>query len=234
MHFVGRTAASDHDALERLIAIVTDGWLLSQNARVRGDRDENGAVFGLTPTAPLSGNDRYVPEMICFADIPAETLSIHTAKYGRFGLAFRKSFLIPKGARPVCYVPLGARTQPLARYDDIAEDWDELAEHFELEVNPLFGGTTRSGEHGSPELGEAPAARIANWIGHDLLAFMKFFDPTLPDDDADNYYMEREWRCVRSIQFELDDIAYVFVAAGFRESFTDRFATLASKVRELS
>lgn len=122
----------------------------------------------------------------------------------------------------------------MATYDDISEDWDELANLFELEVNPLFGGTTLSGEHGSPGLGESPGHRISDWVGHDILAFMKFFDPTLPDDHPDNYYMEREWRCVRGIKFELADIANVFVAAGYQKQFTDRFATLASKVRELS
>lgn len=234
MHFVGRTAASDDDALARLFGIIEDGWLLSHNARLRDDRDEDAATFELRPGWPLSQNDRYTPDMICFADIPAEALSVHTAKYGRFGLSFKKGVLISKGARPVYYVPLGAKTQPMAKYDDIAEDWDELANLFEFEVNPLFGGTTLSGEHGSPELGESPGRRISDWIGHDVLAFMKFFDPTLAEDDPENYYMEREWRCVRSIKFELADIANVFVAGGYRKQFTDRFATLASKVRELA
>lgn len=233
-HFVGRTAASDDDALDRLVRIIDDGWLLSHNARVRDDRDEDAATFELGSARRLSQNDRYVPEMICFADIPVEALDIHTAKYSRFGLSFKKSFLIAKGARPVYYVPIGAKTQPTAKYDDIAEDWDDLANLFELEVNPLFGGATRSGEHGSPEIGESPTRRISDWISHDVLAYMKFFDPTLPENSSENYYMEREWRCVRNIKFALADIANVFVAAGYRKQLTDCFATLVSKVVELS
>jgi Putative abortive phage resistance protein AbiGi, antitoxin len=232
VHFVGRSAVSDDAAFDRLITIINDGWLLSQNARLRDDRDEDATSFELHPGEPLSGNDRYIPEMICFADIPEEALQIHTGKYKRFGLAFRKEFLIPKGARPVYYIPRTAKTQPLAKYDDIAEDWDDLADVFAKEVDPLFGGRTLS-EHGSREVGEAPARRIADWVTDDILAFMKFFDPTLPDDDPDNYYMEREWRCVRSISFDMSDIAHVYVADGYRERLTHALPALAQRVREL-
>jgi hypothetical protein len=41
---------------------------------------------------------------------------------------------------------------------------------------------------------------------------VKFFDPTLPEEHIDNYYMEREWRTVRNIQFQLSDVAGVYVA----------------------
>jgi hypothetical protein len=233
VHFVGRTAASDEAAYERVVTIVQDGWLLSHNARKRDQRNENIAAFELRPAASLNSNDRYIPEMICFADIPTDALRVHTPKYGRFGLGFNKRFLIPKGARPVYYVPRGAKTQPMAKYDEIAEDWDELAELFVLEVDPRFGGTTRSGQHGSADIGEAPAGRIADWVGHDWLAHVKFFDPNLPEDHADNYYMEREWRCVRSIRFGLSDVTSVFVAPGFGPRLAKRFPTLAARVHEL-
>ena len=42
--------------------------------------------------------------MVCFCDIPDSDLAIHVNKYSRFGLAFKKEFLIAKGACPVFYV----------------------------------------------------------------------------------------------------------------------------------
>jgi ribosomal protein L24E len=42
--------------------------------------------------------------MVCFCDIPIGDLGIHIKKYGQFGLAFKKSFLIERGANPVLYV----------------------------------------------------------------------------------------------------------------------------------
>ncbi len=214
-HFVGRTASGNDEAYARLLSIIRDGWLLPHNARLRRQRDENMAAFEMHPAVPLSSNDRFVPEMVCFADIPDNDLGIHTSKYGRFGLALPKAFLAPKGARPVLYVPYQAKTQPLARYDDIREDWDELAHIFPLEVDPKFGGTFSEVTARDPLEGEAPAERIADWVSHDLLAYVKFFDASLPDDHEGNFYMEREWRSVRSINFSLGDIARVYVAAGF-------------------
>ena len=215
MHFVGRGTSTDEEAYTRLVGILRDGWLLSHEARQRGERTEDSTALQMNPTARLSGNERFLPEMICFADIPEHALGVHVGKYKRFGLALSKAFLAPKGARPVLYVPNKAKTQPLAKYDDIQEDWDELADVFPIEVDPRFGGTTRSGEHGTPDLGEAPAQRIADWVGHDLLSYVKFYDSSLPDDHPNNYYMEREWRSVRSVQFTSIDVTRVYVAAGY-------------------
>jgi hypothetical protein len=229
VHFVGRSATSDEEAFDRLVAIMKDGWLRSAEALTRGIRDENRASFTITPSAPFSGNEHYVPGMVCFADIPAPALKIHTDKYRRFGLAFPKTFLIAKGARPVNYVPRGAKTQPLAKWPEIGEDWDELVPLFATEVDPGFGGITKSSE----QVGEGPAKRIAEWVDYDFLAFVKFFDPTLPEDHVDNYYMEREWRCVRSIEFQVSDIACVYVAPGYGAPLVAAHPAFASQVREL-
>lgn len=152
--------------------------------------------------------------MVC-ADIPREALAIHVGKYRRFGLAFDEQFLIAKGTRPVYYVPTIAKTQPLASYDSITEDWDEIAHITALEIDPRFGGTTRTGEAGDPEVGPNPAQRISDWLAGEVFAFVKFFDPTLDPNDPDNFYMEREWRTVRSVQFSGNDIACAFVAPGY-------------------
>lgn len=224
-HFVGRSAYSDDEAFDRLVAIIGDGWLLSTEARKGGFRVENRASFTITPSAPFSGNEHYVPGMVCFADIPEPALKIHTDKYKRFGLAFPKTFLIAKGARPVYYVPHGAKAQPAAKWPEIGEDWDELVPLFAEEVDPGLHGITKSGE--------GPAKRIAEWVDFDFLAFVKFFDPTLPEDHVDNYYMEREWRSVCSIEFQISDVACVYVAPGYGPPLATAHPDLASRVREL-
>ena len=43
-------------------------------------------------------------QTVCFCDIPEEHLSIHMQKFGRFGIAFAKSFMIKLGANPVFYI----------------------------------------------------------------------------------------------------------------------------------
>lgn len=217
VHFVGRSAPSDDEAFHRLVTIIKGGWLLSPAARGIGDFSEESEQLSLTTAESLSSNDRYVPSMVCFADIPRRALAIHVGKYRRFGLAFNKRYLIAKGVRPVYYVPTTARTQPLAKYDSVTEDWDEIAHIVGLEIDPRFGGTTRTGEDGDPEVGANPAERISDWLAGEVFAFVKFFDPSLAPDDPDNFYMEREWRTVRNVQFGLEDIACAYVAPGYAD-----------------
>jgi len=52
-------------------------------------------------------------------------------------------------------------------------------------------------------------------------AYVKLFDATLPDDHPDNYYMEREWRCLKNVLFSLDDIKTVYLP---NESYKTRFS----------
>src|SRR5262249_10646482 len=40
----------------------------------------------------------------CFCDIPLSDLGLHMQKYSRFGISFRKSVLLKKGANPVFYM----------------------------------------------------------------------------------------------------------------------------------
>lgn len=54
-----------------------------------------------------------------------------------------------------------------------------------------------------------------------MLAYVKFFDPTLDDDDPENSYMEREWRTTTAVPFVHDDIATVYAARGWSQTAHD-------------
>ena len=53
---------------------------------------------------PISADKIINYEVVCFCDIPVSDLVVHVRKYSKFGLAFKKEFLIDKGACPVFYV----------------------------------------------------------------------------------------------------------------------------------
>ena len=42
-------------------------------------------------------------------------------------------------------------------------------------------------------------------------AYVKLYDATLPDNHPNNYYMEREWRCLKNVIFTLDDIKTIYL-----------------------
>jgi hypothetical protein len=58
---------------------------------------------------------------------------------------------------------------------------------------------------------------------------MKFFDESLPEDDVDNFYMEREWRVSGFVPFEINDIQSVYIAPGFRDRIEREFPGLGVK-----
>ena len=85
VHWTGRSKA-DADAFKVLSLIV----------------DER--ILRLT-YCPNYVNPAYKPEaaMVCFTDIPLNHSREHCSKFGRFGIAFKKSKMIEYGANPVFY-----------------------------------------------------------------------------------------------------------------------------------
>ena len=181
---------------------------------------------------------------ICFCDIPEVSLRRHTRFYGRFGIAFRKDFLVSKGANPVFYVAKGSLAKrerqgpPPLTLKDIesdphaafrnqlaAMDQEPIAvrrcEFFDRLVETLMGVLPPPWPSGTPADASDPVREIQQRVRSDLVrhvfAFMKFFDESLADDDEHNFYMEREWRVAGFVPFELTDVQSVYVASGFRD-----------------
>jgi hypothetical protein len=99
-HFVGRTAKADEERYDILInKIIKSGWLTYPSHDVRRTRTLT-ADF----SQPISNDQGLKYEVVSFCDIPEADLAIHVRKYSKFGLAFKKEFLIKKGACPVFYV----------------------------------------------------------------------------------------------------------------------------------
>lgn len=53
---------------------------------------------------PISTGEMLMSQFVCFCDIPIPDLTLHVNKYSKFGLSFKKPFLINKGACPVFYI----------------------------------------------------------------------------------------------------------------------------------
>ena len=55
---------------------------------------------------PTYVNSSFEPKslMVCFTDIPLEHSQEHCSKFGKFGIAFKKSRMIEYGANPVHYI----------------------------------------------------------------------------------------------------------------------------------
>jgi hypothetical protein len=99
-HFVGRRQSEEEQYNLLVDIILKTGWLTHpphhDPAKPR--------TLGLDLSKPISTDDMFKYQVVCFCDIPLSDLAIHTKKYSRFGLAFEKQFLIDRGACPVFYV----------------------------------------------------------------------------------------------------------------------------------
>lgn len=96
-HFVGKDKPEQEQYL-LLLHILKTGWLLHKPFDPTLQRTAR-----LDFSRPISTDKIIDYEVVCFCDIPSSDLGIHIRKYSKFGLAFKKIFLIEKGVCPVFY-----------------------------------------------------------------------------------------------------------------------------------
>lgn len=213
-HFVGRTSPSDEARYALLRSILGDGFLTSDpNAPFAQRRLEGVVTYSYTPHESFSSGT-YDLGSVCFCDIPVPDLRLHIAKYSQFGIAFRKSFLLTKGACPMFYWPGNGLMEGRTRREYLDDRVANL--HWLIDFAQAHRKVPSGGEW--TEL----AGRLhllRNFVNQNILCFIKLFDASLPDDDPKNYYMEREWRVAGNIAFSLGDVRRVIMP----QAYADRF-----------
>jgi hypothetical protein len=191
---------------------------------------------------------------VCFCDIPEQHLERHIGIYGRFGLAFKKDFLVVQGANPVFYAAKGSvacmERPPVPQLTEEDLEADEQAarkryfagrdaepvpvrrcEFFDRLVANLMKALIAPRLAGAPAEADDPVRELLIEVLPDLFrhvfAFTKVFDESLPAEDRDNFYMEREWRVAGFVRFELRDVQRVHVAPGFQDRIEREFPGLS-------
>lgn len=101
-HFVGK-GQTEESQYDLLVNKILKAGLLAVPPQL--------TELGFDISKPIT-DEMMKSQVVCFCDIPEPDLRIHVSKYSKFGLAFEKRFLIPKGACPVFYV---ANEGPVSR-----------------------------------------------------------------------------------------------------------------------
>jgi Putative abortive phage resistance protein AbiGi, antitoxin len=190
------------------------------------------------PAEPIG--ERYKANVVCFCDIPVEDLAIHTAKYSRFGLAFLKDDLIPRGAGPVFYIdnraPVSPSLNALMKRPTSREGIFDAGERV---ISGMLEGLKGGPSDATGEGAESKRRYWDEWnrlhdvftfLGYYVFAFLKPFDATTADSDPENYYMEREWRVIGSLHFELPDVFRVFLPQEYARRFRDEVPEYAGQL----
>lgn len=197
------------------------------------------------PQLKLSDNTMYHPDMICFCDIPLGDLHIHINKYGQFGISFPKKFVVRQGGTPVFYIPKQAYVDASLTHNYLSsnkEDYfNKLIKPYRLLFFWLFiqcihknhsSSNTIDLPNDDPNDLNTPKSfedlikrypytpnEIWKFLDLHLFSFVKFFDHSLPDNDQNNYYFEREWRITGCLKFTTEDVSRIIIPKNYAKRF---------------
>jgi hypothetical protein len=222
-HFVGRSLMSDDDRYALFVDIIKTGLI-----RGKVDNGKGSTIVNVDPGVDFSSNDSYNVNMVCFCDIPIADFEIHMSKYSHFGLAFSKDFLIQRGARPVHYIPKDSISVN-QKLTDMFNTVTKEIRNLNMEIMMAFMLNIQNGQlqnQGQPY----PYFNGFHFMDMQLLSFIKFYDHNKTDDDIDNFYMEREWRSLERIEFQLEDIKRIVIPSSYIMRFFQEFPNYNSYI----
>ncbi|WP_068673346.1 abortive infection system antitoxin AbiGi family protein [Oceanobacillus sp. Castelsardo] len=195
-HFVGRHKP-EQERFNLLMDIIKSGWLLHKDI---------GENIKINPNAH-GLEDIVIPGITCFADIPINDLSLHMEKYSNFGLAFKKDILVEKGANPVYYLATNGLIGESSGFAREMYFKENVKSYFSLmkDIKKILKEQGIGMEH------VQNLERLDSFLIKHIFAYFKPFDASKTDADEDNYYLEREWRIVGDVQFNIDDITRILI-----------------------
>ncbi len=240
-HFVGK-GLSEEEQYITLIKILNEGWLTSppHNPLVGGNLMRSSAF-------PISSNRKYRPQCLCFCDIPVNDLNIHIKKYSPFGLSFLKSFLVAQGANPVFYIASNSSAQKILTdiskireknldtvkdfktfgpgifYDKTTRSqyFDDMIDEYHKLFDTIFKIISQEREIPSVSEDMKRFLNLRRFLEFHIFAFLKFFDSNKSDEDIENFYMEREWRLIDNLKFNLNDVYRIILPEKYAERFRE-------------
>lgn len=234
-HMVGFRHPCDHERnFGTLCAILASMEVRPRQYDDSGKTLPDGAVQIIDYEKKTTNGELAVQTVVCFCDIPLEQLKrIHTPKYGCFGVGVDRSKFAEFGGRPVIYIPFTMRN-PTCHWNEFDGDLKRTSQalrHF-FRNKDTRRSQVRIGRD-APSSPEEAIDDALTLIDRELMAFVKFFDVDLSDDNPGNFYMEREWR--KFARLPLDSmLRSVIVPEGYVERIIGRFPQHADKVVQIS
>lgn len=216
-HFIGRGLKQD-EQFKLMIEIVKTGILKTKNWH-----DDIIALRNMDTSKSFSTNELYNNLMVCFCDIPLSEMGIHINKYSSFGLAFKKDFLLRKGVNPVFYIDTNAQMQ--------TDSWANLFDNYSKKINQYFNNELARENIARDEFNKIVDMKF--FIETYIMSFIKFFDGLKDENDADNYYLEREWRSLTKVNFSLNDIYRIIIPVSYVKKFLKEFPDYNSHITTL-
>jgi hypothetical protein len=226
IHFVGRNEKSEDSCYDLFKKILKCGWLTFPPH----DQLISNTCFRVNVNKPFE--EMLTGDYICFCDIPIADLAIHMGKYSRFGISFKKPFLLEKGANPVFYYiqnnlepGSGLRTSRGYKLrNEILSMGEILNTHYSND-GAVFEDSIKDSI--GNKIGTDPDVTFERWYHQlfcEIFSLIKPVDGNLEDFDKNNYYMEREWRILCNVDFALCDVCRVVIPESYAKRFYKDFS----------
>ena len=235
-HFVARACRKEDGTFDQerqyacLLTILREGRLLH-----RLDAPDGPARVNFLSNGSFAGRTMIQVDAVYFCDIPVPDFAIHMEKYGSFGLSFLKSLLVTRGANPAFYIaadsivsPDGGAAalaflvsrppEPLTRsalMERLIQEY-MVGDH---RLSRMAFGERRDSGLTAEGIALATTSALGGMIRSHFLSFCVPFDSGKTDADLENYYMEREWRVLGAVRFDLDDVFRVILPKAYAKRF---------------
>jgi hypothetical protein len=229
-HFVGRRAPNDHERnFQTLLQVINSNCISSKPPEVGW----GATTVTLTRGKSLESEELAVSNITCYCDIPVESLSRHTVKYGCFGLSFDRNMLARYGARPVLYIPTRSDDHLSPYGSTLLKNIEAIFEGFMRHLYEREGQEESEQRRTLCTIPGAPQEAVEALHGlllKDLLAYIKPYNSELSVDDINYFYSEREWRRLGGLMFGMGDIRTVVVKAGFEQRLREAVPDFSGRV----
>jgi hypothetical protein len=226
-HFVGRKEPLAHATNVETIRKILTTKCIAHDPRQLGWGSQSLA-YHYDESKRLIRGELVIPNMVCFCDIPPESLDVHMLKYGCCGLSLARNHLLRYGARPVQYFPYDPKdwgaVEGLNRLTGIERDFRAVMKYLRdnlPEMRPIGA---------EPKTPRQLLMLAETLVGREFLGYFKAFDATLPEDDPNNFYMEREWRRLGNMCFEPEHVGHILVPGEFVEPLRREYPAFASRI----
>lgn len=230
-HFVGHSSPDNDNANYGILKEVLKCGCISPPPH-----DGSTGKVGLTINWDnrLETGQLIVPNVTCYADIPFEALSVHTDKYGKFGIALPRRLLTECGARPVMYIPMWRDDwRQLINGRNLLRDIESTFKGFKEQVVDKQEKLKSRRIDKTPDSPEEAIYAVYDILRVHFLSFIKPFNAEVPLNHHHNFYMEREWRKYGNMDFEASQVSKLVVAKGFGDRTVEDFPAYADRVFEI-
>jgi hypothetical protein len=231
-HFVGKKL-SESEQYSLLVEIIKTGRLTHPP---HTPNMEGNLIVRLN--ADFSSNEMYNPGVVCFCDIPVQDLLFHSTKYSRFGISFSKDILIKKGAAPVFYLPNDSRVNISRAYVPKNGVWpstheepnetiglgsyfDRMVKEFRSLIQEYYNASLKDPPNPGIPLDASRILELERFLNFQIFSFIKFFEHSLPENDPNNFYYEREWRIIGNVEFTVHDVSRILIPSSYAKSLRE-------------